>query len=459
MTTTLLPIRIAVVFGQQEFSCRPVTLPFSLEGYPPVEIEVFGPGGQPRPPSPRRQLPELRADRYDLVLDGEGLAADLPEFKAAPNLVSGPAARFFEGLVCQMQELRQKQEINAGIIHSATDGLITIDEKHRVIGYNRGAEEIFGFPRKEVLGQDLKVILPPYIKEVHGQYLARYLATREAHVLGRQRRLLAQRRDGQEFPMSIAFSVVEIHGHLYFTAIVRDITEYKAMEDRVLHSERLAAVGNTVTHIAHEIKNPLLIIGGFARQILKTQGLDEMTRQQLTTIAEEVRRLEQLVAEMRDFVQRPPAQKKPGEIAPVILQVMEDLRDTLQEQQVTVRRVEETPLPPLLFDPRQMQQVLFSLCRNALEAMPRGGQITITSRTRGAQVEISIADTGEGMSPQVLDSLFQPFFTTKEKGAGLGLAICQSIIQEHGGHISVSSTPGRGSTFTIQLPVEETAAM
>jgi two-component system sensor kinase FixL len=372
------------------------------------------------------------------------------------NLITGPAARFLKGVVCQLQELRQKQEINSGIIMSATDGLITINEDHVIVGYNLGAEQMFGYTRQEALGQDLKLIIPPPYTGVHRDYLKRYLATREAHVLGRQRRLTARRRDGQEFPLSISFSVAEIQGNLYFTAIMRDITEYQAMEDRMLQSERLAAVGNTVAHIAHEIKNPLLIIGGFARQLLKTPEFDDQARRKLSIMAEEVSHLEEMVAEMRDFVRRPPTQKRPGQIAEVIQGTLELFQDTFREHQITVRQVEETPLPPVAFDPKQVHQVLINLLKNALEAMPAGGEITITSRVRGDQVEISVADTGEGMPPEVAGNIFQPYFTTKEKGTGLGLAICQNIMAEHGGCLFADSAPGRGATFTIQLPLKET---
>ena len=359
--------------------------------------------------------------------------------------------------MCQLQELRQKQEINSGIIMSATDALITINEDHVIVGYNHGAEQMFGYTRPEALGQDLKLIIPPPFTEVHQDYLRRYLATREAHVLGRQRRLTARRRDGQEFPLSISFSVAEIQGNLYFTAIMRDITEYKAMEDRVLQSERLAAVGNTVAHIAHEIKNPLLIIGGFARQLLKAPGFDDQARRKLSIMAEEVSHLEEMVAEMRDFVHRPPTQKRPGQITAVVDEALELFQDTFKEHHIQVRRVEETPLPPVAFDPKQVHQVLINLFKNALEAMPKGGEITITSRVTGDKVEISVTDTGVGLAPEVAGNIFQPYFTTKEKGTGLGLAICQNIIAEHGGCIFADSTPGRGATFTIQLPLKETS--
>jgi two-component system sensor kinase FixL len=274
-------------------------------------------------------------------------------------------------------------------------------------------------------------------------------------MIGKHARLSAQRRDGREFPISISFSVAEIRDNLYFTGIIRDITEYKEMEDRVLHTERLAAVGNTMTHIAHEIKNPLLIIGGFARQLIKLPGLDDKARHKLSIIAEEVSQLEEMVAEMREFVRRPPAVKRPGQIGAALTEALELFQDTFADHRVTVRRVEETPLPPVTFDPKQVHQVLINLFKNALEAMPQGGEITVTSRVKGANAEISIADTGAGIAPEVAGKIFQPYFTTKEKGTGLGLAICQGIISEHGGVISVDSTPGQGTTFTMQLPLNE----
>jgi len=453
------PIRIAIVLDGQEFICHATTEPFSLEGNPPVELVLYGtesqtPGGL-RP----TLLPDLHPEEFDLILDGQVLLANRADFSSHPmeNLVSGPPAHFLQKIACDLQELRQKQEINAGIINSATDALVTINEDHIIVGYNYAAELMFGYTRNEALGQDLKLIVPPPHKAFHQGYLKRYLATREAHVLGRQRRLNALRRDGQEFPLSISFSVVEIQGRLYFTAIMRDITEYTAMEERVLQSERLAAVGNTVAHIAHEIKNPLLIIGGFARQLLRVPEFDDASRQKLSTIAEEVTHLEGMVAAMRDFVRRPPAVKRRGEIAPAIAAALDLFQDSFREHNIQVRQVTESPLPPVSFDPQQLHQVLINLFKNAQEAMPQGGELTLASRVRGDNVEITVTDTGVGMPPEVVSSIFQPYFTTKETGTGLGLAICQSIIQEHGGCILAESTPGRGSTFTIHLPLEETA--
>jgi PAS domain S-box-containing protein len=450
MTEVPKPLRIAVLVDREEAVCPEVTRPFPLEDYPPLQVEFF-------PVLPGKPGAPLRPEDFDLVLDGQDLRARLPEFPGGelPHLVTGPLALVLEELVCRLDALRQKQEINAGIINSATDAIVTINEDHVIVGYNRGAEVMFGYSREEALGQDLKIIIPPPYKEEHRDYVRRFLATREPRLIGKHVRLSAQRRDGREFPMSISFSVAEIRGNLYFTGIIRDITDARQMEERLLASERLAAIGNTVTHIAHEIKNPLAIIGGFARQLKRAEVLDDKARQKLSIITEEVSRLEAMLAQMRDFIKRPPVQKQVGQIEAVIEEALELFADALAEQHIEVRREEEGPLPPVTFDPQQLNQVLVNLFKNALEAMPRGGRLTIATRVKDGNLEISVRDTGEGMAPEVAAKIFQPYFTTKEKGTGLGLAICQNIVEEHGGCIFAESAPGQGSTFTLQLPLTE----
>lgn len=358
-------------------------------------------------------------------------------------------------LLRQLAGLLKDQEIHAGIIDTATDAIVTINEDHVIVGYNQGAENVFGYTRKEALGQDLKLIIPPPYKEAHQDYVRRFIATRAPHVIGKHVRLNAQRRDGSEFPMSISFSMAEVRGDLYFTGIVRDITEYKDLEDRLLNSERLAAVGNTVGHIAHEIKNPLAIIGGFARQLLKSPDLDDKGQHKLNIMVEEVDRLEGMIAQMRDFVRRPGANKEPGDIEALLDEVLDLFQDTFEERQITVKREKPEESPTLSFDRQQLHQVLINLLKNASEAMPQGGELTVATRIEGDNLELSITDTGLGMSPEVQASIFQPYFTTKEKGTGLGLAICQNILEEHGGCIIADSAPGQGSTFTLQIPLAE----
>jgi PAS domain S-box-containing protein len=447
-------IRVAIINDRGETACPMLALPFSMAGIIPVQLEFFNAKDAHSLEELRQDLAKRQPEGFDLILDVQDLAPGLGD-----QVISGPAAKVVAGLLLQFQELRRKQEINVGIINSATDAIVTINEDHIIVGYNKGAEQILGYTREEALGQDLKLIVPPPYKEAHKDYVRRYVATRQPHVIGKHVRLNAQRRDGTEFPMSISFSVAEVRGNLYFTGVIRDISETKEMEDRLLQSERLAAVGNTVTHIAHEIKNPLLIIGGFARQLLKATELDDKAKQKLAIIAEEVGRLEEMVAEMRDFVRPPAAHKTPGRLESLVDEVLEFFKDNFQENHIQVKRRLEGPIPQLNFDAKQIRQVLINLLKNAVEAMPRGGELTVAVHVNGPHVEVRITDTGEGMAPEVAANIFQPYFTTKEKGTGLGLAICQFIIKEqHGGSILVESTPGQGSTFTIQLPIAEAAA-
>ena len=447
------PIRIAILGDREEAACPILTFPFSVADLIPVQLEFFEDLASHSQEQLRQALKNRPPEGFDLILARKGLASGLAPER---QVISGPSAQILESLLLQLQELRQKQEINAGIINSATDAIVTINEDHVIVGYNRGAEQILGYTREEALGQDLKLIIPPPYKDVHREYVRRYVATREARVIGKHVRLTAQRRDGTEFPMSISFSVAEVRGNLYFTGVIRDMTETKEMEDRLLQSERLAAVGNTVTHIAHEIKNPLLIIGGFARQLIKASELDDKARQKLAIIAEEVQRLEGMVAEMRDFVRPPAPQKAPGRLEPLLTEVLEFFQDNFQEHHIQVRRQEDGPLPLVSFDPKQIRQVLINLFKNAVEAMPQGGELLVATRVKGSDAAVSVTDTGEGMAPEVLANVFQPYYTTKEKGTGLGLAICDFIVKEqHGGRLEVESTPGKGSTFTIHLPIFE----
>ena len=222
-------MRIAIVLNGEAFVCPPVTLPFSLADHPPVDLVWFGAAPEAGTASQLEPLAGLRPEAFDLILDGEFLTTGLPDLSPdnLQRLITGPAAGFLKDLVCRLRELRQKQEINSGIINSAADAIVTINEDHLIVGYNDGAEKMFGYTRKEALGQDLNIIIPAPYKAEHRDYVRRYVATREARVIGKHVRLTAQRRDGSEFPMSISFSVAEIRDNLYFTGIIRDNTENK----------------------------------------------------------------------------------------------------------------------------------------------------------------------------------------------------------------------------------------
>ena len=260
--------------------------------------------------------------------------------------------------------------MQTNIIENAADAIVTINEDHIILSYNQGAEKIFGFSRQEVQGQDLSILIPPPHKEKHRDYVRRYMATRDPHVIGKHVQLKALRKNGEEFPISISFSVADIGGNLYFTGIVRDISEYVELEEKVRQNERLAAVGNTVSQIVHEIKNPLMIIGGFAQQLLKAQTLDAKGLQKLAIITEEVARLESLMGEMRDYSRPPVLKREIGRIETLVQEVFEYFVEILKEKGIELILIPVEPLPAYNLDYQQLKQVLLNLVKNASEAMP-----------------------------------------------------------------------------------------
>lgn len=160
-------------------------------------------------------------------------------------------------------------EILKGAVENTNEAFVTIDHESTVILFNKAAERMFGYSRDEVIGRDLGMILTPMCQDSHQQAVTRYMKTRRTKLIGHESELSVTRKNGEIFPASISFSVAEVDGKLFFTGIIRDLTETKALQEKLIQSERLAALGQAVAEISHEIKNPLIMIGGFAGQLLK----------------------------------------------------------------------------------------------------------------------------------------------------------------------------------------------
>ena len=234
--------------------------------------------------------------------------------------------------------------------------------------------------------------------------------------------------------------------------VARKTAELESAQRKLLHAERLTAVGQGVVRVSHEIKNPLMVIGGFARQVARKIQGDEHSVQKLNLIVEEVQRLEKLLTEVRDFTRvREPAMQE-GDINRVVQGVAGLMDSTLSSVGIKLE-LQLEPNPGLSrFDPDQIKQVLINLVKNAMEAMPHGGMITIRTRRERGGILVEVKDTGQGITPEHLKEIFHPFFTTKEKGTGLGLAVSLKILNDHNGELLVSSRVGEGSVFTVRLP-------
>jgi PAS domain S-box-containing protein len=340
-----------------------------------------------------------------------------------------------------------------GAVENTNEAFVTIDRKQKVLFFNKAAEKIFGYSREEVLGRDLDVIMSPNCSRDHHRAVARYIETGVPRRIGHHTEILALRKNGETFPADISFSVSHVDGMLYFTAVVRDLTETKALQDRINRSERLASLGQVVAEISHEIKNPLMMIGGFARQLVK-ENRDDKSLAKLHIIGNEVQRLESLLKEMREFYLPRPLDRMEIEVNALLKQVQALIKDDCEKRSIRLEFKTDREKVFVEGDRARLEQVLLNLAKNALEAMEQGGKISFVSGLKRGVVEISIRDKGVGISEEEKRKIFSPFYTTKKQGTGLGLSICKRIIEDHpGSSLSFTSDKGKGSTFVIRMPV------
>jgi signal transduction histidine kinase len=223
-------------------------------------------------------------------------------------------------------------------------------------------------------------------------------------------------------------------------------------QEHLMHSERFAAVGEAAAYVSHEIKNPLMVIGGLAGQVERRLS-DPAHREKLRVIQEEVKHLESFLGSLQDFLRPVHPLKRRVNLNEIIREVQALMGPAAEDKGINLEEQLDSSLPSIEADPTQLNQAVLNLLKNALEATGPDGRIILASGSKKGQVWFSIRDTGKGMTPEVKSKIFHPFFTTKEKGTGLGLAVVHKIITDHGGTIDLETTPEAGSIFTVRLPL------
>ena len=361
----------------------------------------------------------------------------------------------YVGTTADLTERRRAETWVSRLIDTTQDAVISIDRQGRIVLFNPAAEKMFGYTPQEVQGRHVRLLMPePYASE-HDSYIDRYERTRVPRAIGRVRVVSAQRKNGEVFPMELSVTEVGIDEEVRYAAFIRDVSERVRLQEQVLNRERLATIGITAAKLVHEIGNPLngmsIAIQLLERRLGKLSA-DETIQMPTRALRNQTNRLAHLLAEFRSLSRQQSFTFRPTQLPEVIREVINTELGLYAERAIVVEQSFPSELPHIIVDQDKLKQVILNLCKNAVEAMPDGGTLTIRARLAGESVQIEVADTGTGIPEGV--NIFEPFMTTKKEGTGLGLSIVRQIIDAHEGTLTFRSEPGRGTTFVVTLPLQ-----
>ncbi len=349
------------------------------------------------------------------------------------------------------------------ILDTARDAIICIDLHGNVTLFNRAAESIFGYGAAEVIGRNVKMLMPSPYRDEHDGYIASYRATGEAKAIGRIREVQAQRKNGEVFPIELSVSQAQVGDEVIYSAIIRDMSERRAMESDLVSArrlaqerERLADVGAITARIVHDLGNPLAGISMQANLILRRAtrapeqpagALVDSTRH----ILEEVRRLDRLVREFLDFTRQQRLDLRTVALPPFLQRLVELWRPVAAARAIDLTLDAPSATPAVRADADKLRRVIENLVKNAVEAIDRGpGRVDLALTPHDEHVRIAVADTGPGI-PDTIE-VFRLFETTKSTGSGLGLSIAKQIVLAHGGQIGYERREPHGTVFHVDLP-------
>jgi PAS domain S-box-containing protein len=359
------------------------------------------------------------------------------------------------------------ERINA-IIETIVDGVILIDKQGKIQTFNAACRRLFGYPINEVVGRNVKMLMPPNYRQEHDSYLGNYNETGVRKIIGSGREVVGQRKDGSTFPMLLSVGEAKQDGEAIFVGIIHDLTERKRTEELLVQAQKMETVGQLSGGIAHDFNNLLTVIVGNAEFL----GEKLKSRQDLKQLADDIGRAGDRGAEL---TQRLLAFGRRQILLPVeiecndLLDSMHKLLRRTMREDIEIKTDLDPDLSVAFADPAQLESAVLNIALNARDAMPSGGLLTISTANAllddhhkslhpevqpGDYVLVSITDDGEGMPKEVIDRVFEPFFTTKEvgKGSGLGLSMVYGFVKQSNGYVTIYSEPGLGTTVRIYLP-------
>ena len=390
------------------------------------------------------------------------------------ELLSEALLRRVEELDRANRRLTRSEERFRSLIEAAPDAVLGVDERGRIRIVNARTEELFGYPREELLGASVEILIPERHRTGHVSHRASYGRAPEPRLMGANREVSARRKDGSEFHASVNLSTIDTDDGTVVIASVRDISErVRGEQERALleaqlqQAQRLESVGQLAGGVAHDFNNLLMVITNYADWALEQLDPGSPVRPDVEEIRRAADRAAALTHQLLIFSRREVVNPEVLDLNTVVTDMENLLARTLGEHIELTTRLSPDPAPALV-DPGEMEQVLLNLVMNARDSMPDGGRLQIElsmlhldeerwpglDAAGGDYVRLAVTDTGVGMTPELMDRAFEPFFTTKPKGqgTGLGLSTVYGIATHAGGNVKLYSEPGRGTTAAVYLP-------